>query len=88
VAASTSTNSSIPQNNIRAIRIGTITNATVYVDGRIGLTGDIVPFEAHPSQVTFTVRRIEDVKPSLVSFVVVDACGDWPTFVGGGSGAF
>jgi hypothetical protein len=27
-------------------------------------------------------------QPSTVQFTAVDACGDWPSFVGGGASAF
>ena len=34
-----------------------------------------------------TVERIEPGEATTVPFVVVDDCGEWPTFVGGGTSA-
>jgi uncharacterized repeat protein (TIGR01451 family) len=36
------------------------------------------------AQLSFTVRRLA-AGPYTVPFIVTDACGDWPTFVGSGS---
>jgi hypothetical protein len=40
------------------------------------------------TQLTFTVGRATAGQPTTVNFTVVDGCGDWPTFVGGGSAAW
>jgi len=37
---------------------------------------------------TFTVRRQTPGQPTHVNLTVVDGCGTWPTFVGGGATAF
>jgi hypothetical protein len=37
---------------------------------------------------TFYVRRATAGQATTVSFTVTDSCGTWPTFVGGGPGAF
>jgi hypothetical protein len=64
------------------------TNALIDLpDGRTGLTG--TPSYAPPAgstQTTFWVRRQAAGAPVQVPFVVADGCGDWPTFVGGGTG--
>jgi hypothetical protein len=38
--------------------------------------------------VAFTVRRTTAGQAAQVPFVVVDGCGEWPSFVGGGPNAF
>jgi hypothetical protein len=43
-----------------------------------------------PGNVTvadFTVERVTPGQPTTVPLTVVDGCGEWKTFVGGGSGA-
>lgn len=56
-----------------------------------GPTGSAGGFTYTPSsgttEVTFNVRRTAAV-PVTVPFVVNDACGGWPSFVGGGPNAF
>ena len=80
-----------PNNRIRALRFTRLTNATVEVPG--------LPLVAAPSSgalllaapvpsLTLTVHRLESGQAATVELVVTDACGDWPTFVGGGPSAF
>jgi hypothetical protein len=38
-------------------------------------------------EVTFTVERVTAGQPTTVFLAVVDGCGTWKTFVGGGTGA-
>jgi hypothetical protein len=34
------------------------------------------------------VRRVTPGQPTTLNMVVVDNCGNWPTFVVGGAGSF
>jgi len=47
-------------------------------------------FTVSPAATTqsLTVVRTTAGQPSTVEFVITDSCGPWPTFVGGGGGAF
>ncbi len=40
------------------------------------------------SAMTFTVERVTPGQGRTVEFIVTDACGPFPTFVGGGPNAF
>jgi hypothetical protein len=52
-------------------------------------SGDFtVPLSDGPAQITFFVNRVTPGQATTVSLVVNNGCGDWPTFVGGGPGAF
>ena len=63
-------------NAFRGIRLGTVPNAIV--EGSPTISG---------ASASFVVQR---TGPGAVTlpFSVTDACGDWPTFVGGGPAAF
>jgi hypothetical protein len=55
----------------------------------MGATGDFeVPLNPSTQQTTFVVRRATNGIATHVNLVVVDDCGNWPTFVGGGASAF
>ncbi|HYU03223.1 MAG TPA: hypothetical protein VEL02_05190 [Jatrophihabitantaceae bacterium] len=47
-----------------------------------------VPLPAGTQQASLTVRRATTGQATTLPLVVVDDCGPWPTFVGGGIGAF
>jgi hypothetical protein len=73
---------------IHSIRFGPTSNAIVSVNGQAGQVGSFTytPTSA-TSQTSFTVRRAGG-GAATVPIVVVDDCGEWPTFVGGGNSAF
>ena len=76
-------------NLLRALRIGASSNALVDVGERTGLSSNVnVALPSDTRQATFSVRRATSGQATMVPLVVVDGCGDWPTFVGGGPGAF
>ena len=63
-------------------------NALVDVGGQSGRSGAFtVSPPGAPASTTFAVRRMS-AGPVTVAFAVVDGCGSWTTFVGGGAGAF
>jgi hypothetical protein len=47
-----------------------------------------LPLPDRPASTTFWVRRATDGRATSLPLVVVDDCGTWPTFVGGGPTAF
>jgi hypothetical protein len=80
---------SIATNAIREIRIGQVQNGVVDGSGKTGLgTGGVISFPAPVTSTTLTVRRVTPGQATTVPLVIVDACGEWPTFVGGGPSAF
>jgi hypothetical protein len=72
-------------NAIGELRFGTARNAVIDLpDGRTGQTGGITYRPtSRQSRVTFQVRRTA-TGGATVPFTVVDDCGTWQTFVGGG----
>jgi len=76
-------------NGIHQLRIGQVTNAMVDVGELTNVAaGTTVDLPTHPSQVTLVVWRQATGQPTQVPIVVVDDCGEWPTFVGGGANGF
>jgi hypothetical protein len=43
-----------------------------------------LPIQPNSQQAQLIVRRVSDAAPGTARLAVTDACGDWPTFVGGG----
>jgi hypothetical protein len=66
---------------------GNVRNAEVTINGQrhTGSFTYTVPPATH--ELTFTVRRATAGQATTVPFAVVDGCGTWKTFVGGGTGA-
>ena len=78
-----------PDNRLKELHIQPGTNALVDVNGQSGITGAVdLAIPGRPANVTFFVRRAQPGQPTHLPFVVVDDCGAFPTFVGGGPGAF
>jgi len=76
-------------NRLTELRFGAGTNALVDVAGQTGRTGAFtVPLNGSPTSVTFVVRRATTGQATTIPLTVVDTCGDWPTFVGGGPSGF
>ncbi len=75
---------------LSALRFGAATNALIDVPGFVtGASGNFnVSLPAGTAQTTFFVRRASPGLATTVPFVVVDGCGEWQTFVGGGPAAF
>jgi hypothetical protein len=88
VSVTSSTNESLAANAIRSIEFDQARGAQVEFPGRpASVTAFSVSLPAGTTQSTFTVRR---TAPGAVQvpFTVVDSCGGWRTFVGGGAGSF
>jgi uncharacterized protein (DUF1501 family) len=73
--------------NLTEIRFGTAQNAIVDVPGGQSGPGGFSLRPSGTAQASFFLRR-QAAGASTVPIVVVDDCGEWPTFVGGGAGAF
>ena len=64
-------------------------NALIDVAGLAGRTGEFtVAIPGRPEQTTFYVARATPGQATTVPFLVIDDCGEFRTFVGGGVSAF
>lgn len=75
------------QNRLQTITFGTLQNAQVTLNGAAISSGQLVQAPAGTTSVTLTVRRTTAGQATTVPFTVVDLCGSWPSFVGGGPNA-
>jgi hypothetical protein len=50
--------------------------------------GQAVPLAADTQEVVLVIESVTPRQAATVQLVVTDACGEWPTFVGGGPSAF
>jgi YVTN family beta-propeller protein/VCBS repeat-containing protein len=76
-----------PADPLRALRFGTLQNAKVTLNGQQIASGQTFTVPAEGSAVDFTVERATPGQATTVPFTVVDGCGEWQTFVGGGTAA-
>ncbi|MCC7369241.1 MAG: carbohydrate binding domain-containing protein [Chloroflexi bacterium] len=77
-----------PGNRLLGLRVSQTQNALVDATGLTGRSGQFtVSVSAGATSASFYVRR-SGGGPATVSLVATDACGEWPTLVGGGSSAF
>jgi len=74
-------------NPLKELRFGTLQNARVSLNGQTVSSGQTVTVPAGATGVDFTVERIKPGEATTVPFTVVDNCGEWQTFVGGGTSA-
>jgi len=74
-------------NLLQQVRFGTFQNATVTVNGQPIASGQVLTLPASTLALDLTVSRATPGQPTTVPFTIVDGCGEWPTFVGGGTGA-
>jgi len=75
-------------NHLLALEITKTTNALVDIGGVAGRTGAfVVTLPGTSARTTFDVRR-DRPGSATAHLVVVDRCGRWTTFVGGGATAF
>jgi hypothetical protein len=73
--------------NLTSIDFKSGTNALITAGGTTSSPGNFSIALAAPS-LTFTIRRAQAGLPVIVPLTVTDACGPWPTFVGGGPTSF
>ena len=76
------------QNNpLLQLQFETLENARVTLNGQPIASGQTYTAPPNTFAVDFTVERVTPGHPTTVPFTVVDGCGSWKTFVGGGTGA-
>jgi hypothetical protein len=74
-------------NPIHQVRFGTLRNGRVTMNGLSVATGQTVTVAGSSTVVTFTVQRDVPGQATTVPLTVVAGCGEWSTFVGGGTSA-
>jgi hypothetical protein len=74
-------------NPLQQLQFGAFQNAKVMLNGQPISGGQTVGMPANATSADFTVERVTAGQPTTVPFTVVDGCGQWKTFVGGGSAA-
>jgi hypothetical protein len=75
-------------NTVKTIEFGTPTNATLQMTGQTSIGTSPISLPAGTRQLVFIVQQTNPSAAVQVPFTVTDACGSWPTFVGGGANAF
>ncbi|MCC7368339.1 MAG: hypothetical protein IT306_07950 [Chloroflexi bacterium] len=74
-------------NPIASIRLGTLQNARVTLNGQVLGSGQTVTLPANTVAFELVVTRVAAGQTTTVPLTVVDGCGEWQTMVGGGAGA-
>jgi hypothetical protein len=87
VTLTASTNPGSGPNLLQSLQFTRLDNAAVDVGSQTNVTGTLTLLPAVQSQTLF-VRRPTAGAASTVQVTVTDGCGTWPTFFGGGPGAF
>ena len=77
-----------PANTLQRITIARLEDATAVLNSVPVAAGATVLLPAGTTQITLLIQRQNPAAATMVSFVLTDVCGDWPSFVGGGPGAF
>lgn len=79
------TSAGAPDNQLRAIRIVGLSNASVEIEGEeIRAPGATVGVGEGTEELHFWVHQTTAGQAYGASIVVVDDCGAWPSFVGAG----
>jgi len=87
VTVSATAANGLPSNRLVELRFGTATNARITIGGQTQTGNFTYLVPENMSELTLTITRVTAGQPTTVPLVVVDGCGEWPTFVGGGSAA-
>jgi hypothetical protein len=89
VTVTVGTSTSTPNNRLVAFHFLPGRNALVDAGGQVGRTGDFtVAIPGRPAQVSFYLRPAAPGTAVTLPFLVVDDCGEFRTFVGGGVAAW
>jgi hypothetical protein len=78
----------VPTNALSHLHVTRLANAQVTLDGQPVQEGQTISLAASTQEVALVVQRLVPGQATTAQLVVTDVCGDWPTFVGGGPGAF
>jgi hypothetical protein len=89
VTVRTGTTPANPQNRLLAVRFLFGSNALIDAGGQVNRTGEFtVAIPGRPEQTSFSVRRATPGQATTVPFVVIDDCGEFRSFAGGGPNSF
>jgi hypothetical protein len=78
-------------NGLLAVRFDSFSNAIVHAGSQTNQTAPFavsIPPGQEPTSLQFAVLRQVAGQSTTVRLVVIDGCGEWSTFVGGGPSAF
>jgi hypothetical protein len=89
VSITANVDSGTADNALTELRFTSTDNGNVDIENIVGGWGNFtVPLPSGTRQEMFFVNRIDGAFATTVNLIVHDRCGDWPTSVGGGPGAF
>jgi cysteine-rich secretory family protein len=89
VTVTVGTSGGAANNTLQTIRIGSVVNGALDVSGRGRVaSGTTITLASGTQQATLSVHRVASGAATTVPLVLTDACGEWPTLVGGGPSAF
>lgn len=74
-------------NPLQQFQFGEFQNARVTLNGQPVEKNRSYGVPANATTAELTVERLAPGQPTTVPLTVVDSCGAWKTFVGGGTGA-
>jgi len=74
-------------NPLQRIAFGALQNAKVTLGGQPMTSGQTYVVPPATVSVDFAVERATPGQATTVPLTIVDRCGSWQTFVGGGTGA-
>jgi hypothetical protein len=78
----------LQQNNrLIELRFGQFDNGKVTYNGQPLTSGQTITLPPNSVAADFSVARVTPGQPTTIHMTVVDSCGAWPTFVGGGTAA-
>lgn len=83
----TTNTAGVPDNSLHGVRIVTLTNASLELQGdTYWSAGETVEMDEGSEALHFYLQRDEDSQAFSATLGVMDDCGEWQTFVGGGPG--
>jgi YVTN family beta-propeller protein/VCBS repeat-containing protein len=74
-------------NTLHALHFGTLQNGNVTLNGQPIASGQTFTVPPGSNAIDFAVERATRGQATTVPLTIVDGCGEWPTFVGGGTDA-
>jgi hypothetical protein len=79
-----------PDNQLVQLQFTALSNVAIQLPSDLSLheTPFTAPILPSTAQTSFTLMRLTPGDAATAQLVVTDGCGTWPTFVGGGPGAF
>jgi hypothetical protein len=87
VTIETTSTPGVPDNSLHGIRLVTLTNASVEILGETHRSaGPTVEIGEGSEELHFYVQRVQGNQAFAATIAIIDDCGEWQTFVGGGPG--